>query len=316
MTLVPNTANMVLCSKTFLCGSQSVLVLFNIVAFYLLIGFKELSILNTYNTVPTINSVNSSLLSTQKYAKFDREHPSLFISAGLERSGSTVLYNILRILIRNKIDPNLLFGDSLTHKNINTFANQNFAILLKTHWDCSKLFESALSNFNKTKWNIYIFTSYRNLPDQICSEILMGMMRTNKPTKRSIINRCHDHQYKYFSCYNSAYFAYQQNYDDIKNNNISKVIYDIAEVLNITNILTKNDVLNIEYELKNLITINEAKNIVHHPLTFIHSDHIHTEKQKNSTCNMPFIIDAIKSDKKCNSFYKHLNDTASKFRNL
>eukprot|EP01083_Nonionella_stella_P029808 81927_1 len=221
----------------------------------------------------------------------------LVISNGLMRSGSTILFNILRILIREKIDPNLYAQWHISNEYLNT----KLTLLSKEHYPCDWVLKKR-NEFGdwQQNWNLRIFISHRNVSEMLCSAMLTKSVIPHVNTQ-SVRHFCEQEANSYLTCAGNYtnYIAYDMDYYRLKRN-MTQIIEEIAMSLNIDQVMTKYDYAKIENELDHLVTIkrpNYTKGIKN-PMTEIHAKHIHSA-QDQSKCDHQLIRDVIESSEIC-----------------
>ena len=214
-------------------------------------------------------------------------------SNGGQRTGSTILYNLLRILIRDKIDPNVYSGYTVNLGN--KYSKMNFAIVNKRHGPCKGIGGK-------------IFLAHRNVSHQLCSALKMGFYRSIGKDGKSVINYCNKMWSNYQSCLKNPSLVYDMNYH-VMIENITKIIEDIAIVLNIRHVMDEYDYDKIADELSHLRPTKNMKGDSHapeHPITQIHANHITDNSKKQ--CDRDQVVRFIQNDQDCKTFYDYVND--------
>lgn len=225
----------------------------------------------------------------------DNYIPIIYQVSGTPRTGSTVLYNILRILVHDKIDPNVYYGYRIIEGNIKMHLwTENYAIIDKRHDICDTEFK--LIGDSKP---IKLFLSHRNVSDQICSALRMGFDYNKGPS-----SICNNYWNQYKSCLQRTELVYDMNYHILVQNR-TKIIEDLVKILDISHVMNKYDYMRIENELNNLRPPNDEP----HLLTQLHSSHIANDSY---SCDMKSIMDTIQNNPKCLEFYQYVNDLLDK----
>eukprot|EP01084_Bolivina_argentea_P044553 81975_1 len=242
--------------------------------------------MKTPKLTPTQNHSNQDIHIRNIYDELNRTHKLKWYHAnGGPRTGSTVLLNILRILIREKIDPNVYNGYTLNlNSHDDEFKDQNYVIINKRHGPCKRIPRGD------------IFIAHRNVSDQICSAMRMGFCRSSD---QGMTKWCVKTWKHYQSCLNHPWLVYDMSYY-ILIKNMTRIIEDIANALHIAHVMSKYDYEKIENELNHLVPPTQRA----HPITQIHPNHI----AHNMSCDIEHVVNVIKQDKECNQFYEFVNE--------
>lgn len=196
--------------------------------------------------------------------------------AGLPRSGSTMAYNIVRMLLM-QYQPSLLYGwisDSILNKPMKQYisnSHHNLSIVYKTH---------RLDLILVQKSDLIIFT-HRDPIDQLCS---LGVMFDGE-----ILKNCSHAQKKCRWLEGLQRDLYSQaknksiidlSYEEISNPLLQhKAVDKLVDKLSINAACVAPS---LYYSLANLRPPAQGTFLSHHPFTLIHAGHIHADK---SQCN-------------------------------
>ena len=121
--------------------------------------------------------------------------PLIVVSAGIERSGSTWLFNVLRYAFLNA--GLRTYGESFGCHDSRVDAD---ACVLKTHF-----FDSDLQSESS-----FIFTSYRDLRDIAASLVRRDCIANNSDAVGEAVRELIEFQYKPWKTYSSYVFKYEE----------------------------------------------------------------------------------------------------------
>ena len=269
--------------------------------FYFMVGlsFILLSILNwklcTYNESLTYNKTNIN----NKYKEYRKSNKKLLIlCVGSPRTGSTLLYNILRIMVRDKIDPNYI-GYYLDFNANNRFnftqlrENQikdTMVNIIKTHSSCKKIYNMFTYKdiIDLDDIHIVSFMSIRDFNDVICS-----FMSWDEGRITALNGLCKAH-INALNCFINKHTNYLISYDMLSNSQNHGTLFEfVGNALNISDVLTKYDYHKITNELKYLKGPTLFR---FHEITHLHKHH---RKNRSQTCNKNDIETMINSHEYC-----------------
>ena len=240
---------------------------------------------NIYDNSSNKRAIVQNVVISDIYDELNRsKRQTVYIANGCKRTGSTMLYNILRILMREKMDPNLYSGWDIKEH----FLKQNYIVLSKLHLGCEP--------HTQHKY----FIAHRNVSHQICSMIQMRMTTMSQAGQY-----CAKQWGRYKSCLESESVLYDMSFEMLMKNK-TKIIEDIAVSLNISHVMNNYDYAKIERELNHLTPpLKQEKGLPQNPVTQIHPNHIHTK----ASCDYSAIINnVIKKNSACNAFYETVNE--------
>ena len=237
-------------------------------------------ILISYISISSLKTVNVELHSILKL-----EEPVLVYSAGLYRTGSTVMFNIIRIWI-SLVDPNYISWFAINEKVLSGAQKQGFSIVNKIHMP----WMARPQNYNKnsTVNPTIIFLSHRRVEDQMCSMLLMniqvpdGIRSLSKTCK--VQKQWQDQFYK--NAKEDGVKLVDMNFDDWIRDPRGTV-HAIGIELGIQGIndmwvdLVHEQVSNIKSP-KDWI-LDWPRNL--HPLTNMLPHHVHTEEDRSEACS-------------------------------
>eukprot|EP01084_Bolivina_argentea_P086602 156537_1 len=252
--------------------------------------------LNEHTQPLIVLQTESKIQSDNVYHELNRTNElSWYHVAGGSRTGSTMLYNILRVLIREKIDPNVYNAYELYWQP--EFHHTNYVKLSKMHHPCGDL------EIHSTNYSGKIFISHRNVSQQICSAVrLMLIPSRRRPMKAFCLLQWNYYQ----SCLRHPWLVYDMSFERLITN-MTGVIEDIAYILNITHVMNKYDYNKITNELNHLVSPNNGI----HPITELHGNHVTKINDSSVTskkCDVNYVIkEIIKKTPKCNAYYEFVN---------
>ena len=237
--------------------------------------------------IPPINTLYDEL---DRETLFDAYNLSTMIyhSNGGTRTGSTMMFNILRVLIREKIDPNMHCGWAVDTDP--ALKDSNYVLLVKQHGFCGETGK--------------IFISHRNV-----SHVVRSMMDFNQSLDgEHIAEWCGGQGMRYESCRNHEGLQHGVLYDmsyEALIGDMHAVIVEMANALRISHVMSPYDYKKIEFELEHLVAPSHGI----HPVTALHSHHRATSNDGRSSRDLDFIVNhIIRTNEACNRYYELVND--------
>ena len=155
----------------------------------------------------------------------------LIVCAGRSRSGSTLMYNLVRLTLTEFVGKSSVYGRGINHYKKNRERKYN---IVKLHDSDDKYFEKNAD---------YVFSCQRNESDQRKSILKFRKLMKNQSLNKESLDEFIKYDYKrYIKWANHKTFVKIFEYNDLVNNK-EKVIKKISRVLLGINII--DDVVNI-----------------------------------------------------------------------
>lgn len=206
---------------------------------------------------------------------------------GLPRSGSTIAYNIVRMVLMH-YQPSLLYGwieDSILNKPMKEYVSKN-------HHNLSIVYKTHILDHNLVQNSDLLIFTHRNPVDQLCS---MGLMIDG-----TILKNCSHAQKtcrEIESLQRDLYVkAKSKSILDLNYEEVSNPLLQHKAVDKLVDKLSLNPACiapSLYHSLANLLPPETGIFPSYHPFTLIHADHIHADKSKCNSLEGCLLLDSI-----------------------
>jgi len=264
-------------SWTSLCKNVMIFILVGLLLFRSRESLQDNSSSQNVISTPTsaskqLSSINLSTVK-EEFALPTLRKPIFAISAGLPRTGSTGLYNMIRHWVM-LADPDAVYGWKYNPEEIEAIVTEKVTLLVKLHHPYA---------FGSVKPDV-VFFSHRKPSDTHCSLKMMGFDKGESTC--SFFKGIQHNLYRWYNEINSdgSVTMYDMDFRDWVSRPL-EVIAEVGELLGVHPI-REQDVAWIYDQVVNTNAFKFVGDMIpaHHPITLMHAHHRNAEQTREEMC--------------------------------
>jgi hypothetical protein len=220
------------------------------------------------------------------------QNPVFVVVGGAPRSGSTLLYNMARILVR-RYDPNIIAGWSFNEEELKYWTKQNVSVVIKTHSYTNKWYSTFANQENLTRTPLLVLAQ-RDPYEEGCSLIHKDGRLDHGMCQKIVCEEYHLRQHLEH-VYTLDFRRLEQK--EIYDEELAFVLTELNNALGLpsNNLQDERAIQEVANELSRLRPVAFEQ---HHPVTLIHSNHV-SPPNKWEICNVNHEMQQLRADPLC-----------------